>query len=176
MNVFSYRQRFSHKGLRSLLMAINVTDPKDSSVVIESDYLHPPRLHIQRVSTNPIEQFTRVRRDLINQNNVYTFWVLGEQSVIQGVSWLIQPENESIFKKFGLGEENGVQFHYFDIDNLLYEDLSSVQCELIDKDELFRSSMQSISYSSALIQRFILKGELPNVGVMEIPVELFINS
>lgn len=128
------------------------------------------RLDIERVTLDPKEQKTRTLQELrtLRGKNPGEF---GGKPV-RGVSWLIQPRRLKLFMEAGI-EIDDVQLEYFQTDDILSGKPFTPKTEHLTLNDVLIAAQAGVILSPTNTRRYILKGELPEVGVVVIPNEVF---
>lgn len=140
-------------------------DPQAPSVQLQEvdSYLN---LGMFRVSTDPLVQKKRFVTDL---NEVRRDEKFAHQDLpVVVLSWLIKKNNARLFGILGL-DPGSVGIRYYEADRV-FKHRPLVQ------DKPLAASLEAIPLSSANLRRFLVKGELPNVGMVSLSADQFFKS
>lgn len=127
-------------------------------------------LGIARVSANPITQIIKSIRGFREVRRRAP----GNKVVAQ--SWLITEKNKRLLEAVGFTEDRGVKYSFDNRKRLLRAlgILSSGEYRGRTRTlEYMRAKFHSINYSPKNVERFLRDGELPDIGKITIPSEVF---
>lgn len=129
-------------------------------------------MHLSRVYADPVFQTAKFLRDLgkLRSQSAAEF----NNKPVTGISWLVNPRNEGIFKKLGFSSKN-CQVEYFDL-NAMFLPSSKSRKNYPSEDvlsKLLYSSFSAIKLSPHNLCSFITDGKIPDVGKITIRPEVF---
>lgn len=163
--------------VRFLLEAFGRRDPKENTIIIEQ----PARngfvnMHIGRSRMESQSLGSVLIRDLRMIRANEPDWAVGND--IRGVSWLVTPELEKFMGRlFHFDQKHGTNYYYPDIQKFWstgkIDRVDRDWVELASPEEIAAVSINNINCSPVNMREFVLRGELPKVGIITIPEKLF---
>lgn len=143
----------------------------DAAFLIDNLAQQTSDLHIRKLSANPVTNWRYIKSDMakLREDPAFHPWD------VRGISWLVTPQTK-ILTALDMGPEMGTQLYFPDVNGLVEGEVNLPEGIPATKQELFEASVQNIQFSTDSIQKFLLEGSLPNVGVMRIPADVFFKN
>ncbi len=145
--------------------------PIESSVWVDEASPRTFELHVARVSRDPKIQTIRFMRDLDKERKSRK----PPSGEVIFKSWLAQERFLPHFRRWGLGPEQGLKIEEYDMNELVKRPNKRTMPELgyFDLVSLMGTCLYSIVQSPNNLRAFLIKGELPRIGIISIPAEVF---
>ncbi|MCJ7740145.1 hypothetical protein MUP32_02380, partial [Candidatus Microgenomates bacterium] len=133
-------------------------------------------MHIGRSRMESQSLGSVLMRDLRQIRTNEPAWAIGND--IRGVSWLVTPELEKFMGRvFHFDRRHGTNYYYPDIRKFWstgkIDGVDREWVELASPEEIASVSIDNIICSPVNMREFVLKSELPKVGIITIPEKLF---
>ncbi len=155
----------------TLLELLNRARIRSSPVYAGPNYDRPGvmDIHLFQTSPNPFTSLRRIKERLntLRENNSTDAY-----NTVRGVSWLINPGLRPL-RNIGLTPDQGIESFFPDVNAMLVGEKWLPAGAPITAKEVFKTAFQCIIYSEKNIRSFILDGRLPDVGVVQIPADVF---